>query len=149
MSNAEWMSCAPASHRQKTLRTAKDTRKLLYSVKNQKKFLPQFCRCLLAMPTKKWGKANKAALSRLIEDGDVDIYDMSTANIDRVGAAHFPHQKKTSVATFATLLLLLLWRRNTAVRGGEEKKVSRRICLIVAFESLTFVQSCHPPTAHQ
>ena len=46
------------------------------------------------MPTKKWGKADKAALSRLIDDGDVDIYDTSTANIDRVGAAHFPHREK-------------------------------------------------------
>ncbi len=46
------------------------------------------------MPTKKWGKANKAALYRLIDDGDVDIYDTSTANIDRIGVAHFPHRKK-------------------------------------------------------
>jgi hypothetical protein len=46
------------------------------------------------MPTKKWGKADKAALSRLIDDGDVDIFDTSTANIDRVGAAHFPHREK-------------------------------------------------------
>ena len=61
--------------------------------KNSKK-LPRFCRCLSAMPTKKWGKADKAALSRLIDDGDVDIYDTSTANIDRVGAAHFPHREK-------------------------------------------------------
>jgi hypothetical protein len=85
------------------------------------------------MPTKKWGKADKAALSRLIEDGDVYIYDTSTANIDRVGAAHFLHrEKKASVATFATLLLLLPLRRNTAARG-EEKKVGHRICLIVAY----------------
>ena len=46
------------------------------------------------MPTKKWGKADKAALSRLIDDGDVDIFDTSTANIDRVGAAHFLHREK-------------------------------------------------------
>jgi hypothetical protein len=38
------------------------------------------------MLTKKWGKADKAALSRLIEDGDVDIYNTSTANIDRFSA---------------------------------------------------------------
>ncbi len=59
------------------------------------------------MPTKKWGNADKAALSRLIEDGDVDIYNTFTANIDRVGAAYFPTRKKTSIATFATLLLFL------------------------------------------
>ena len=52
------------------------------------------------MPTKKWGKADKAALSRLINDGDVDIYDTSTANIDRVGAAHFPHRKKKFCCNF-------------------------------------------------
>ena len=46
------------------------------------------------MPTKKWGKADKAALSRLIDDRDVDIFDTSTANIDSVGAAHFPHREK-------------------------------------------------------
>ena len=87
------------------------------------------------MPTKKWGKADKAALSRLIKDRDVDIYDTSTANIDRVGAAHFPHRKKkTSVTTFTTFLLLSPWRRNTAAQGGEEKKVSHHICLIVAFK---------------
>jgi hypothetical protein len=75
------------------------------------------------MPTKKWGKADKAALSRLIDDGDVDIYDTSTANIDRVGAAHFPHrEKETSVATFATLLLLSPLSRNTAARGEEENR---------------------------
>ncbi len=69
-------------------------KKTLNSVKKTKKNLPQFCRCLSAMPTKKWGKANKAALSRLINDGDVDIYDTSTANIDRVGTAHFLHWEK-------------------------------------------------------
>ena len=38
------------------------------------------------MPTKKWDKADKATLSRLIKDRDVDIYDTSTVttNIDRV-----------------------------------------------------------------
>jgi hypothetical protein len=46
------------------------------------------------MQTKKWGKADKAALSRLIEDGGIDINNTSTANIDRVGAAHFLHWKK-------------------------------------------------------
>ncbi len=46
------------------------------------------------MQTKKWGKADKATLSRLIEDGDVDINDTSTTNIDRVGAAHFSHREK-------------------------------------------------------
>jgi hypothetical protein len=75
----------------------------------------------------------------------VDIYDTSTANIDRVGAAHFPHrEKKTSVATFAILLLLSPLRRNTAARG-EGKKVSRRICFIVAYQLLTFFQPCQPP----
>jgi hypothetical protein len=97
------------------------------------------------MPTKKWGKADKAALSRLIEDGDVDIYDTSTANIDRVGAAHFPHWKKNFRRNFATLLLLSPSRRNTAARGGEEKKVSHRICLIVAYQITNIFQPCHPP----
>jgi hypothetical protein len=51
----------------------------------------------MAMPdlsTKNWGKADKATLSRLIEDGDVDIYDTSTANINRFGAAYFLHWEK-------------------------------------------------------
>ncbi len=79
------------------------------------------------MPTNKWGKANKAALSRLIEDGDVDIYNTSTANIDRLGAAHFPHREKNFHHNFRD------FAASFAVEK-EEKKVRHCICLIVAFK---------------
>jgi hypothetical protein len=76
------------------------------------------------LPTKNWDKADKADLSRLIEDGNVDIFYTSTTNIHRVGATYFLHQeKRTSVATFVTLLLLLPLRGNSAVQGGGDKKV--------------------------
>jgi hypothetical protein len=91
--------------------------------KNQKKILPQFCRCLLAMPTKKWGKANKATLSRLIEDGDVDIYNTSTTNINRVGAAHFPHREKKLPSQLSRLCCF--FRRGEGIQWREEEKRRR------------------------
>ncbi len=60
------------------------------------------------MPKKKWGKADKAALSRLIEDGDVDINDTSTTNINRVVAAQFFSR--------------CFFRRGEGIQQGEEEK---------------------------
>jgi hypothetical protein len=79
------------------------------------------------MPTKKWGKANKAALSRLIKDGDVDIYGTSTTNINRLGVAHSLHQEKNFRRNFCNFAASFAIEK-------EEEKVSRRICLIVAFK---------------
>ena len=75
------------------------------------------------MPTKKWGKADKAALSRLIEDGDVDIYDTSTANIDRVGAAHFPHREKKLPSQLSRLCCF--FRRREGIQRREEERRRR------------------------
>ncbi len=46
------------------------------------------------LSTKKWGKVNRAALAKLVHDGDVDINDLSTAHIDAVGKEHFRHRDK-------------------------------------------------------
>ncbi len=56
-------------------------------------------RCLampddMQLPTKKWGKVNKAALTRLVHNGDMDINDLSNNNIDNVGKEYFCHRKK-------------------------------------------------------
>ncbi len=95
------------------------------------------------MQTKKWGKADKAALSRLIEDRDLDIYDTSTANIDGVGAAHFPHRKKNFRRNFHDFAASFsVEKEYSGARRKEEGESSR---LIVAYELLTFFQPCQPP----
>ena len=89
------------------------------------------------MPTKNWGKADKAALSRLIEDGDVDIVDTSTANIDRVGAAHFPHQEKKNLRRnfrdFAASLTIEREYSGASRRGQEGKSSHLFDCCIRIF----------------
>ncbi len=66
----------------------------------QTKILPQSC-CRpwqqLNLPMKNWGKYNKATLSKLIKDGNMDFFDTSTANINWVYATHFLHQEKRSL----------------------------------------------------
>jgi hypothetical protein len=39
--------------------------------------------------TKNWGKNDKAALARLVHDGDMDINDLSYKNIDADGKEYF------------------------------------------------------------
>jgi hypothetical protein len=55
---------------------------------------------------KPWGKVNKAALHKLVVDGQVDIEDLSYENIDRVRAQYFPHHDRVNFrrnfATFAS-----------------------------------------------
>ncbi len=46
------------------------------------------------LPTKKWGKVDKAALVRLVHDRDVDIINLSYDNIHAVGKAYFCHREK-------------------------------------------------------
>ncbi len=43
---------------------------------------------------KKWGKVNKAALPNLVNNGDVDINDLSTKSINAVQAKYFRHREK-------------------------------------------------------
>ncbi len=55
------------------------------------------------LPTKKWGKVNKAALAKLVHDRDVDINNLSYDNINAVGKEHFCHcNKKNFVAISVT-----------------------------------------------
>jgi hypothetical protein len=46
------------------------------------------------IPTKIWGKVNRAALTRLVHDRDVDINNLSYKNIDAVGEEYFCHCDK-------------------------------------------------------
>ncbi len=48
----------------------------------------------MQIPTKKWGTVDRAALVKLVHDGDVDINDLSTAHIDAVQKEHFCHRDK-------------------------------------------------------
>ena len=116
--------------------------------KKTKKNLPQFCRCLSAMPTKKWGKADKAALSRLIDDGDVDIYDMSTANIDRVGVAHFLHRKKKLHRNFCDFAASFAVEKEYSSTRRRRKGESSHL-FDCCFRITNIFQPCHHPTAHQ
>jgi hypothetical protein len=50
----------------------------------------------MQIPTKNWGKVDKAAPARLVHNGDVDINDLSYKNIDAVGSEHFCHRDKTN-----------------------------------------------------
>jgi hypothetical protein len=42
--------------------------------------------------TKYWGKADKACLTSLINDGYINIYDNSLQNIKTVRKEYFPHR---------------------------------------------------------
>jgi hypothetical protein len=44
--------------------------------------------------SKSWGKVDKAALAKLITDGDVDITDTNLANIDTIREEFFPHRDR-------------------------------------------------------
>ncbi len=46
------------------------------------------------MQPKKWGKADRAALADLVNDGDVDINDLSAKTIDAIRDALFRHRDK-------------------------------------------------------
>ncbi len=46
------------------------------------------------LPTKNRGKANKAAFTRLVHNGDVDINNLSYKNINAVGKERFCHCNK-------------------------------------------------------
>jgi len=87
------------------------------------------------MPTsiKQWGKVDKAALYQLIVDGDVDIEDLSSENIDAVNARYFPHRQKRNFRRnfkdFASAFDL-----DQALSGARRqaaKKGKLRVCLSV------------------
>ena len=64
---------------------------------------------------KKWGKVDKAALYNLIKDGSVDRQRTLTRSTPNT----FPIViKRTSVATFVTLLPHMPSRVSTVVQGG-------------------------------
>jgi hypothetical protein len=46
------------------------------------------------IPTKNWGKVDRAALARLVHNGDMDINDLSYKSINAVGSEHFCHRDK-------------------------------------------------------
>ena len=46
------------------------------------------------LPPKKWGKVDKAALQDLIDDGTVDVNDLSARKIDTIRDEYFCHRKK-------------------------------------------------------
>jgi hypothetical protein len=48
----------------------------------------------MEIPTKNWGKADRAALARLVHDRHVDINNLSYKNIDAVGEEYFIHRDK-------------------------------------------------------
>jgi hypothetical protein len=53
---------------------------------------------LAAMPhtfklKKNWVKVDKAALTALINDRDININNLSTKNVDAVGTEYFPHRE--------------------------------------------------------
>ncbi len=45
-----------------------------------------------AVSTRNWGKVDRAALRKLVLDGNVDIEDLSYQNIDAVQERYFPHR---------------------------------------------------------
>ena len=48
----------------------------------------------MQIPTKKWGNVDRAALAKLVHNGDMDINDLSTAHIDAVQKEYFCHPDK-------------------------------------------------------
>ena len=46
------------------------------------------------LPPKKWGKVDKAALQDLIDDGTVDVNDLSARTIDAIRNEYFRHLEK-------------------------------------------------------
>ena len=46
------------------------------------------------LPPKKWGKVDKAALQDLIDDGTVDVSDLSVRTIDAIRDEYFRHREK-------------------------------------------------------
>ena len=46
------------------------------------------------LPPKKWGKVDKAALQDLIDDGTVDVNDLSSRTIDAIHDEYFRHREK-------------------------------------------------------
>jgi hypothetical protein len=45
-----------------------------------------------AVSTRNWGKVDRAALRKLVLDGNVDIKDLSYENIDAIQEQCFPHR---------------------------------------------------------
>jgi hypothetical protein len=77
----------------------REPRTLLLPARNNNQQQHTISFCCLAMPntqltTKKRGKANRAALARLVHDGDMDINDLSYNNVNAFGREHFCHCKK-------------------------------------------------------
>ncbi len=48
----------------------------------------------LTKQKKNWGKANKAALAKLVYNRDIDITNLSSHNVDKINREHFSHCDK-------------------------------------------------------
>jgi hypothetical protein len=90
---------------------------------------------------KNWGKVDKTALAKLINDGDININNLSTKNVDSVGTEYFPHWK------------LAAWDLETENHGARQNKDTdgkHCICFVTNFIQST---SCHltvpPPSSCQ
>ncbi len=116
-----------------------DTRKTLYFVKNKKNFSHNSAAASRQCLQRIGAKLIKPPSPGKSKTGAWTSTTHPPPTLTGLVRPIFCTKKKTSIATFVTLLLLSLLRRNTAARG-EEKKVSCRICSIVAYELLTFFQ---------
>ncbi len=80
------------------------------------------------LPTKNWGKADNAALARLVHHGDVDIKHLSSDYIDAVGEEYFCYCSKKNFShnfcDFAAAFHLEAKYSRARRRGGKSMRFS-------------------------
>jgi hypothetical protein len=94
------------------------------------------------LSTKKWGKVDRAALAKLVHNGDVDINNLSTNYIDAVGKEHFCHCNKKNFSRnfrdFAATFNL------EAKYVGARRRGGKTMCFSLIYTSGHL--KSHPPT---
>jgi hypothetical protein len=96
----------------------------------------------MQLPTKNWGKAGKAALARLVHDGDMGINNLAYENMDIVGKEYFCHRDKKNFShifrDFAATFNL------EAEYSGARRRRGKMIRFSLLFYS--GLLKTHPPT---
>jgi hypothetical protein len=94
---------------------------------------------------KNWGKADKAALLLLIQDGSISAKDNRTEYIDWVGSEFFRHhQLRNFRRNFRNFIALYnAEAEHNGARRREEGKLSRLLLVVVS--SLYLTCSLSPP----
>ncbi len=74
----------------------------------------------MQLTPKKWGKADRAALARLVHDRDMDINDLSYDNINAFERENFATARRRIFVSFSmTLQPHSILRLNIAEQRGE------------------------------